>query len=83
MPEVLLVSSDPKAAVAGQRELVITERAVFELRDGRLTLIEYAPGIDLKADVLDRLPEGVAIADDLSLMESRLFATSAMRDEVQ
>lgn len=80
VPEVLLVSSDPKAAVAGQRELVITERAVFELRGGRLTLIEYAPGVDLTTDILDRLPRGVAIADDLRLMDSRLFATSAMRD---
>jgi len=83
VPEVLLVSSDPNAAVTGQRELVITERAVFELRDGRLTLIEYAPGVDLKTDILDRLPERVAIADDLRLMDSRLFATSAMRDAVQ
>ena len=81
--EVLLVSSDPKAAVAGQRELVITERAVFELRDGQLTLIEYAPGIDLEADILARLPAGIAVADDLRLMDSRLFATSAMRDVVQ
>ena len=83
VPEVLLVSSDPNAAMAGQHVLVITERAVFELRDGRLTLIEYAPGVDLKADILDRLPEGSAIADDLRLMDSRLFSTSAMRDAVQ
>jgi propionate CoA-transferase len=72
------VSYAPEAGPPGQRQLVVTERAVFERRNGRLTLIEYAPGIDLKADVLDRLPAGIAIADDLKLMDARLFRASAM-----
>lgn len=72
------VSYAPEAGPPGQHQLVVTERAVFERREGRLTLIEYAPGIDLKADVLDRLPAGIAIADDLKLMDARLFSASAM-----
>jgi len=80
VPKVGQVSSAPASAVPGQQQLVVTERAVFDLRAGCLTLIEYAPGIDLEAHVLDRLPEGVAVADDLKLMDRRLFGASAMRD---
>ena len=32
--------------------LFISERAVFELRDGQLALIEVAPGIDIQKDIL-------------------------------
>ena len=74
------VSSAPEAAPPGQRQRVITERAVFEVRGGRLTLIECAPDIDIKAHVIDRLPAGVAISDDLAVMDRRLFAEGAMRD---
>jgi propionate CoA-transferase len=35
-----------------QPVLFITERAVFELRDGTLALIEVAPGIDVQKDIL-------------------------------
>lgn len=80
VPKVRLVSSDPKAAVPGQREIVITERAVFERRSGYLQLIEYAPGADLQKDILDRLPEGITVADDMKLMDPSIFATSAMRE---
>jgi propionate CoA-transferase len=35
-----------------QPVLFITERCVFELRDGQLVLIEVAPGIDIERDIL-------------------------------
>jgi len=40
------------AQAAGQPVLFITERAVFRLAEGGLELIEVAPGIDLKSQVL-------------------------------
>ncbi len=80
VPRVEQVSSDPDAGRPGQRQMVVTERAVFERRDGRLVLTEHAPGIDLRAHVLDRLPDGVGVADDLKVMDARLFTPTAMRE---
>ena len=77
---VAQVSSDPAAAPEDQSQIVITERAVFRVLDGRLTLTEVAPGIDVRADVVDRLPDGVAIAGELIQMDPRLFSNSAMKD---
>lgn len=74
------ISSDPAAAPPGQRQIVITERAVFHVINGRLTLTETAPGIDVKAQIIDRLPPGVAIADQLKQMDTCLFCQAAMKD---
>lgn len=51
----------------------VTERAVFDLREDGLTLVEVAPGIDLEADVLDQLECTPAIADDVTEMHPDLF----------
>ncbi len=63
----------PYVAGLGTPVLYITERAVFEMRNGELTLIEIAPGIDLQRDVLDQCATLVAIAQDLQIMDARLF----------
>jgi propionate CoA-transferase len=42
-------------ASQGQRILYITERCVFQLIDGLITLMEIAPGIDLQNDILDKM----------------------------
>ena len=56
-----------------QRILYITERAVFEL-DGRgLCLIEIAPGIDLKRDILAHMGFTPQIAENLATMDASLF----------
>jgi len=40
----------------GQEVLYVTERAVFRLIDAGLELIEVAPGIDVGAEILGRMP---------------------------
>ena len=52
---------------------VITERAVFELRPEGLVLTEFAPGIDLQADILDRMGYAPLISPDLRRMDADLF----------
>ena len=47
--------SGAQALVRGQHVVYVTERAVFELRDDGVHLLEIAPGVDLQGDVLDRM----------------------------
>ena len=61
-----------------QPVLYITERAVFELRPEGVTLIEVAPGIDLQTQVLDQMEFMPKIAEDLKLMDERIFRDELM-----
>ncbi|GAB3043025.1 acyl CoA:acetate/3-ketoacid CoA transferase [Virgibacillus ainsalahensis] len=54
--------------------LFVTERAVFDILDGKLRLIEIAPGVDLEKDVLEWMDFRPVIADDLKEMDSSIFA---------
>lgn len=56
-----------------QDVLFVTERAVFKLIDKKMTLIEIAPGLDLKKDVLDQIGFVPEIADDLKEMDPAIF----------
>ncbi len=67
----------PYVAGRGIEILYLTERAVFALRDARLTLIEVAPGIDPR-DVLALCPDGVAAADQVATMDARIFRDAPM-----
>ncbi|MFW5867571.1 MAG: acyl CoA:acetate/3-ketoacid CoA transferase [Armatimonadota bacterium] len=66
------------AAEQGQRVLYVTERAVFELRDGGLTLTEIAPGVDLEDEVLAQMDFTPAVAEDLRDMDPRIFRAAPM-----
>lgn len=68
----------PYVAGLGHHITYITERAVFELRAGRLVLTEIAPGIDLQRDVLAVLGAPVAVADGLKTMDARIFTDLPM-----
>ena len=56
-----------------QPVLYITERGVFALEDGQLTLVEIAPGIDLEKDILAAMDFKPRISPALKLMDSELF----------
>ena len=51
---------------------------VFELRPEGVTLIEIAPGIDLQTQVLDQMEFMPKIAEDLKLMDERIFKDELM-----
>lgn len=79
LPEVSHLTFDAGyVAGLGRRIVYVTERAVFECRDGRLTLTEVAPGIDVRTQVLDRCAPGVQVADDLKTMDPRIFDAGPM-----
>ncbi|MGQ0510410.1 MAG: acyl CoA:acetate/3-ketoacid CoA transferase [Betaproteobacteria bacterium] len=71
----------PYTAGRGTRVLYVTERAVFDLRGGRLTLAEIAPGVDLARDVLAQLGAPVPVAPDLKTMDARIFRDAPMLDK--
>ncbi len=62
-----------RAASINQYVLYVTERAVFQLIDGKVTLIEIAPGVDLQKDILDQMEFTPEIAKDLKTMDAGLF----------
>jgi propionate CoA-transferase len=61
------------AAKIKQPVVYVTERAVFTLEDGRMTLIEIAPGIDLEKDVLALMDFKPQISPNLKTMPSEIF----------
>lgn len=61
-----------------QQVMYITERAVFELKEDGLHLVEIAPGIDIKKDVLDLIDFNPIIDENLKLMDKRIFYDELM-----
>jgi propionate CoA-transferase len=63
----------------GQRAFYVTERAVFRRNEqGRLELIEIAPGADLDRDILAQMDFRPEISRDLKLMDKRIFLPQPM-----
>jgi propionate CoA-transferase len=62
------------AAENGQRALYVTERAVFTRNAaGRVELIEIAPGVDLKRDILAQMRFKPDVSPSLKEMDARIF----------
>lgn len=62
------------AAKSGQEVLYVTERGVFDLTaDGKLRLIEIAPGVNLEADILAWMEFKPEIAEGLKTMPKEIF----------
>ena len=66
------------ATQTGQKVLYITERAVFELINGVLTLTEIAPGIDIQKDIFNQMEFKPAVSNQLKEMDSCLFQEAIM-----
>jgi hypothetical protein len=66
----------PRALLAGQEVLYVSEKAVFSLNYRGLKIKEIAPGLDLKKDILDQMdfvPHGV---ETVKTMDPRIFDLS-------
>jgi acyl CoA:acetate/3-ketoacid CoA transferase len=74
VPEVEHVTfSGRRARQLGQNVLYITERCVLRLEPEGLTVIEVAPGVDLKRDVLGQADVPLRVSEALKVMDERLF----------
>jgi propionate CoA-transferase len=70
--------SGPVAAERGQDVLYITERAVFALVEGTVTLIEIAEGLDPESDVIAHMGFRPAISPDLTTVDPVVYANGTM-----
>jgi len=61
-----------------QPVMYITERAVFELRKDGVYLVEVAPGIDVKTQVIDLMGFEPKIDGEVKLMDARIFKDEPM-----
>ncbi len=71
--DVEQITFSGKYAGKDQEVFYITERAVFKLIDGKVTLIEIAPGLDLEKDILNQMDFMPEISTDLKVMDECIF----------
>ena len=75
--KVRQISTNAKIATeTGQKILFVTERAVFEVKKDGVHLIEIAPGVRLKEDILDCMDFMPIVEKDLKIMSADLFGES-------
>jgi propionate CoA-transferase len=65
--------SGPRAVAQGQEILYVTERCVMRLQREGVTVVELAPGVDLRRDVLDQAGFPLRVAESLAITDARLF----------
>ena len=71
--------SGPRARQTGQEVVVVTERCVLRLEKDGWCVTEIAPGVELERDVLEQCDFPLAVADDLRVMDARLFRSELMQ----
>ena len=71
--DVEQITFSGKYARPWQTVLYVTERGVFRLIGGKMTLVEIAPGIELEKDILPHMEFRPEIAGDLKLMDPGIF----------
>jgi propionate CoA-transferase len=71
--------SGEQAVKRRQRVVYVTERAVFHLTPQGVELVEVAPGVDIRVDVLERMGF-TPIVRNPKTMEARFFETRATTD---
>ncbi len=71
--EVEQITFSGQHARPNQLILYVTERCVFQLIEGKMTLIEVAPGIDVEKDILAHMDFVPAISPDLKEMDFAIF----------
>lgn len=65
--KVSSISFSAKRAIENKQSVIyVTERCVFELTQNGLKVVEVYPGIDLKTDILDKLPFKVEVDNKLN-----------------
>lgn len=69
--EVSFASTTARAS--GQTVIYVTERAVFELVDNAIELVEIAPGIDLQRQVLDLMEFKPLLRQPIGVMKPEIF----------
>ena len=71
--DVEQITFSGRYALPGQSVLYVTERCVFSLVDGKMTLVEIAPGIDLEKNILSQMGFVPEISEDLRVMDADIF----------
>jgi acyl CoA:acetate/3-ketoacid CoA transferase len=66
------------AADRGQEVRYITERAVFALIDGEVTLVEVAEGLDVETDVIAHMGFRPEVAATVHTIDPSVFEAGTM-----
>lgn len=74
LSKVQQITFSGKYVKPDQKVIYVTERCVFELRDGKMWLTEIAPGIDLEKDILIHMGFRPQIAENLKEMDTGMFS---------
>ena len=79
-----VVFSGEQAIKYGKEILYVTERAVFTLTQKGVSLLEFAPGVDIDRDILSNMDFAPVSDSSAKEMDERLFRKQKMgiRDEV-